>query len=219
MNNSIFQSTGLTGTSWTNIGATDNTGHTTVIEATPPGTAPTIGLVGIQGAPNGSPVPSAITAPLGPTTTPATAVAVTDTGTPPSGTTIGTGAQGLIGWLGTLSLQIANGSDAANNSKTATATNVTPADCSGTATTSVANIIGLGTANIHGFTIKNEDTTISLCMSLTATAVCAAAGSYTLVGYSQAGPNSFTTPPGLGSNHTVSIKSASATAVYTCTSW
>jgi hypothetical protein len=41
----------------------------------------------------------AITAPLGPTTAPSAAVAITDTGTPPTGDTIPAGGQGLTGWL------------------------------------------------------------------------------------------------------------------------
>jgi hypothetical protein len=159
INNSVFITPGLVGVGYTNLGATDNTAHTTVVESTPPGTAATIDLVGVQGAPNGAPVP------------------------------------------------------------TTTAVNVTPSDCSGTSTTTAANVTGLGTAIIHGFTIKNEDTTNSLCMSLTGTAVCGSPGSYTLVGYAQSGPNSYTTPQGMGSNHAVSVKASAASVVYTCTSW
>jgi hypothetical protein len=41
----------------------------------------------------------AVTAPLGPSTAPSAAVAITDTGTPITGQTIGAGGQGLTGWL------------------------------------------------------------------------------------------------------------------------
>jgi hypothetical protein len=159
INSSVFAAPGLASVSWTNLGATDNSQHTTVVESTPPRTPATVDLLGVQGAPNGVPFP------------------------------------------------------------VSSAVNVTPADCSGQATTGPVNITGLGIATIHGFTIKNEDTTISLCMSLTGTAACAATGSYTLVGYAQPGPSSYTTPPGFGSNHAVSIKAASGTPNYTCTFW
>ena len=49
LNPSNFQATGLAGVTWTNIGASDNASHTTVIQSTAPGTAATIDLLGIQG--------------------------------------------------------------------------------------------------------------------------------------------------------------------------
>lgn len=49
LNASVFGAAGLVGTSYTNIGATDNAAHTTVIESTAIGTAATVSALGVQG--------------------------------------------------------------------------------------------------------------------------------------------------------------------------
>jgi hypothetical protein len=50
-----------------------------------------------------------ITGPLGPTTPPASAVAITDTGAPITGQSLGSGGQGLIGWLSQVVANMAQG--------------------------------------------------------------------------------------------------------------
>jgi hypothetical protein len=59
-------------------------------------TVDTTGKLCTNAASSGS---TAISGPLGPTTTPAAAVATTDTGTPITGQSISAGGQGLTGWL------------------------------------------------------------------------------------------------------------------------
>jgi hypothetical protein len=50
-----------------------------------------------------------ITGPLGPSTPPASAVAITDTGAPITGQTLGSGGQGLVGWLSQVVANMAQG--------------------------------------------------------------------------------------------------------------
>lgn len=105
--------------------------------------------------------------------------------------------------------------------------NITPTDCSGTiASGGVAqNAIGSQLA-LHGFTIANIDTTSGsgevLWISFTAPAAATTAGSYPLAAPTAttfAFLSSFTTPPGFGSNHAVSVIATTAGHKFSCTWW
>jgi len=94
--------------------------------------------------------------------------------------------------------------------------NVTPADCSGTVGTTAANLSFGTNANLHGFTIVSLKTSEEMDISLTGTAVTPAnAGTYAL----NASTPTYTTPPGFGTNHAVSVIAAAASHPYTCTYW
>jgi len=119
------------------------------------------------------------------------------------------------------------GVDAANNVKTATAANVTPTDCSGTITTggTAQNAITAQTT-LHGFTIANIDASAGsgepLWLSLTTTAAAATAASYPLAppaATTFAGMGSYSTPPGFGTNHAVSIIGATTGHKFSCSWW
>lgn len=99
--------------------------------------------------------------------------------------------------------------------------NVTPIDCSGAiATNNVAKNAFNNQGNLRGFTIKNENTSEQLCISFTGTAACGSAGTYSLQpGSATVNGGSFTTPPGLGTNHALSVVAATAGHVYSCTFW
>lgn len=99
--------------------------------------------------------------------------------------------------------------------------NVTPRDCSGTiAVGGTAQNAFVQTNTLHGFTIKNENTSEQLCISFTGTAACGAAGTYSLQpGSATVNGGSFTTPPGLGTNHALSVVAATGAHVFSCTFW
>lgn len=154
-------------------------------------------------------------------------------------TTITNGNQGMAecNSFGQLFIDVNNNSnfasilsattDSANNNKTATAVNVTPGNCSGAISTGgqAQNIIGLGTATIHGFTIMNVDTGHNdelLWVSFTTTAAPLTQASFPLVPPAATtflGAGSYTTPPGFGSNHAVSIIGATTGHIWSCYSW
>jgi len=160
-----------------------------------------------------------ISGPLGPSTASTAAVAITDTGAPITGQTLGAGGQGLIGWDSQIAAYVQEGYDATTNSNRVISTsNVTPIACGGTATSSASNVANLGTTSIHGFTIQNENATVSLSFSLTGTASIGANNTFTLVGTTEVGSNSYSTPYGFGSNTNVSVIAPSS-VVYTCTAW
>lgn len=159
-----------------------------------------------------------ITGPLGAQTTTAPGVSVTETGVKITAATLGTGGVGGIGWLSDIATHVQDGFDATTlSSRVIPTSNVAPIDCSGTATGTPSNITGLGITTIHGFTIQDENGSVSIGFSLTGTASIGAAGTFTLLPTGQS-PNSYTTPVGFGSNHSVSVVSASS-AVYTCTAF
>lgn len=157
----------------------------------------------------------------------------------PAETTLTSGAQGTVecNSFGQQFFDVNNNSnfatilastvDSANNNKTATAVNVTPGNCSGSITTggTAQNITGLGTATIHGFTIMNIDTGHSdepLWISFTTTAAALTSASFPLAAPTATtfvGAGSYTTPPGFGSNHAVSIIGATTGHIWSCTSW
>jgi hypothetical protein len=105
--------------------------------------------------------------------------------------------------------------------------NVTPLDCSGTiAAGGTAQAAIVASTTLHGFTIANIDSVTGsgepLWMSFTGTANPAAAGSYPLpspTATTYVGYGSFTTPPGFGTNHTVSVVGATVGHKYSCTRW
>jgi len=119
------------------------------------------------------------------------------------------------------------GVDAANNVKTATAANVTPTDCSGTITTGgIAQPAIAAQTTLHGFTIGNIDASAGsgepLWISFTATAAAATAASYPLAppaATTFAGMGSYSTPPGFGTNHAVSIIGATTGHKFSCSWW
>jgi hypothetical protein len=101
--------------------------------------------------------------------------------------------------------------------------NVTPTDCSLALTTggTAQNIIAAA-STIHGFTIANIDTSEVLWMSFTTTAAASTIASYPLAPATAttfAGLSSYTTPPGFGSNHAVSVVAATTGHKISCTSW
>lgn len=160
----------------------------------------------------------AITSPLGAGAESA-GVAVTLSGTKTTASpALPTGGAGGIGWLSDIDANVQAGFETATtSSRVIPATNVTPIDCSGTATGTATNATGLGITTIHGFTIQNENGSVNIGFSLTGTAVIGAAGTFTLLPTGQS-PNSYTTPVGFGSNHSVSVVAPSS-AVYTCTAF
>jgi hypothetical protein len=106
------------------------------------------------------------------------------------------------------------------------AANVTATDCSGTITSGgTAQNAFTAQTTLHGFTIANVDTGHNaevLWISFTTTAAASSAGSYPLpapTATTFAGFGSFTTPPGFGTNHAVSIIGATTGHVFSCTWW
>jgi hypothetical protein len=103
------------------------------------------------------------------------------------------------------------------------APNVTPTACSATVVTggTAVNAITAQTT-LHGFTIANIDTTEVLWMSFTTTAAASGTDSYPLppaTATTFAGFGSFTTPPGFGTNHAVSVVAATNGHKFSCTWW
>lgn len=103
------------------------------------------------------------------------------------------------------------------------AVNVTPTDCSGTVVTG-GTAVNAFTAQttLHGFTILNDDTSEVAWISFTTTAAASTAGSYPLApatATSFAGASSFTSPPGFGTNHALSIVGATSAHKFSCTWW
>ena len=101
--------------------------------------------------------------------------------------------------------------------------NVGPTDCSGatSGTDATATPITAQTG-LHGFVIKNIDTTEPLWFSMTGTAAAAGTGSYPLgaaTATTYAGGESFTTPPGMGLNHALSVFAHTSGHKYACTWW
>lgn len=105
--------------------------------------------------------------------------------------------------------------------------NVTPTDCSGSiATAGTAQNAITAQTTLHGFTIKNTDASAGggepIWISFTTTAAANTAGSYPLgppVTTSFAGGESFSTPPGFGTNHAVSVIAATTGHKFSCTWW
>jgi hypothetical protein len=103
------------------------------------------------------------------------------------------------------------------------AANVTATDCSATVVTggSAVNAFTAQTT-LHGFTIANIDTTEVMWISFTATAAASGTGSYPLPAATAttfAGFGSFTTPPGFGLNHALSVVAATNGHKFSCTWW
>lgn len=101
--------------------------------------------------------------------------------------------------------------------------NVTATDCSGTVSTggTAVNAFAAQTT-LHGFTILNDDTSEPLWISFTTTAAAATAGSYPLAAATAttyAGANSFTSPPGFGTNHALSVVATTTGHKFSCTWW
>jgi len=103
------------------------------------------------------------------------------------------------------------------------AANVTATDCSGTVTSGgTAQNAFTAQTTLHGFTIANIDTTEPLWISFTTTAAVSGSSSYPLPAATAttfAGFGSFTSPPGFGLNHALSVIAATTGHKFTCTSW
>lgn len=105
--------------------------------------------------------------------------------------------------------------------------NVTPTDASGTITAggTAQNAIPAESV-LHGFTLANIDASAGggepLWFSMTGVAAPGAVGSYPLAAPTAttfAGLVSYTTPPGFGSNHAVSVIAATTGHKFTLTWW
>ena len=101
--------------------------------------------------------------------------------------------------------------------------NVTLTDCSATVVTG-GTAVNAFTAQttLHGFTILNDDITEVMWISFTTTAAAGTAGSYPLAPATAttfAGANSFTSPPGMGTNHALSVVAATSAHKFSCTWW
>ncbi len=104
--------------------------------------------------------------------------------------------------------------------------NVTANDCSGTITNgSTAQDAFTAQTTLHGFTIANVDASAGsgepLWISFTQTAT-AANGSYPLAAPTATmftGLSSFTSPPGMGLNHALSVLGATTGHKFSCTWW
>lgn len=149
----------------------------------------------------------------------AAGVSVTESGTKTTASpALPAGGTGGIGWLSDIDTNVQAGFDATTtSSRVIPASNVTPIDCSGTATSTATNATGLGITTIHGFTIQNENASVNIGFSLTGAAVLGSPGTFTLLPTGQS-PNSYSTPVGFGSNHSVSVVAPSS-AVYTCSAF
>ena len=104
-----------------------------------------------------------------------------------------------------------------------TASNVTPTDCSGTvATGGTAQNAITAQSSLHGLTIMNLDTSEPMWISFTTTAAASTAGSYPLQAATAstfASPGNFTSPPGFGTNHALSVIAATTGHKFSCTWW
>jgi hypothetical protein len=103
------------------------------------------------------------------------------------------------------------------------AVNVTLTDCSGTVATG-GTAVNAFTAQttLHGFTILNTNTSEVMWISFTTTAAASTAGSYPLAPATAttfAGAGSFTSPPGMGTNHALSVVAATSAHTFSCTWW
>jgi hypothetical protein len=101
--------------------------------------------------------------------------------------------------------------------------NVTATACSGTVTSGgAANNAFTAQTTLHGFTIANIDTTEVLWISFTTTAAASGTDSYPLPAATAttfAGFGSFTSPPGFGLNHALSVLAATTGHKFSCTWW
>lgn len=118
-----------------------------------------------------------ITGPLGPTTVPSAAVAITDTGTPINGQAIPTGGQGLTGWLSALYAAtlnpIAAGTNTIGNVGQVYPAGSTPITASATGTTGATTATLAANASLHTY----------ICgLSIRANATAAATGNATVTG-------------------------------------
>lgn len=101
--------------------------------------------------------------------------------------------------------------------------NVTLTDCSGTVATG-GTAVNAFTAQtkLRGFTIVNTNTSEVMWISFTTTAAASTAGSYPIpapTATTFAGGGSFTTPPGMGTNHALSVVAATNGHSFSCTWW
>lgn len=105
--------------------------------------------------------------------------------------------------------------------------NTTPTDCSGTITAGgTAQAAIAAQTTLHGFTIGNIDSTAGsgepLWISFTGTAAASTAGSWPLsapTATTFTGLMTYSTPPGFGTNHALSIIGATTGHKFSCTWW
>lgn len=116
---------------------------------------------------------------------------------------------------------------AATAANQAPSANVTATDCSGTISSGgTAQNAFTAQTTLHGFTIANIDPTSGsgepLWISFTTTAAASTAGSYPLAAPTAttfASLSSFTTPPGFGLNHALSVIATTTGHKFSCTWW
>lgn len=156
-----------------------------------------------------------------------TSVLPTGAGTSANQTTINTSLGTINTTLGTLATHadaIAPVPAGTNNiGAVSSAPNVTATACSGTiATGNTAQNAFTAQTTLHGFTIANIDTTEPLWISFTTTAAASGTDSYPLPAATAstfAGFGSFTSPPGFGLNHALSVVAATTSHKFSCTWW
>jgi fibronectin-binding autotransporter adhesin len=131
----------------------------------------------------------------------------------------------VIGCLGQIDDDVKGSIPAGTNSigTTQLPANVTATDCSGTVVTG-GTAVNAFTAQttLHGFTIVNTNTSEVMWISFTTTAAASTAGSYPIPAATAttfAGGGSFTSPPGFGLNHALSVVAATSAHPYSCTWW
>ena len=153
-----------------------------------------------------------------------TATVVSSCGTPPATYNAGQSYPMTMDTTGTLCTGTGGGSSTA---VTAFPDNITPHACSIALTsgTTAQNII-TGAATIHGFTIANIDASAGggepVWISFTTTAAASGTDSYPLAAPTAttfATLSSYTTPPGFGSNASVSVVATTTGHKISCTYW
>jgi hypothetical protein len=156
------------------------------------------------------------------------------TGTQPAGCDGSAALWHDLGAVGGTGVATGNGTSGAGNQRVNIASdnspiptqgqvNVTATDCSGTVVTggTAVNAFNAQTA-LHGFTIFNTNTSEVMWISFTTTAAASTAGSYPIPAATAttfAGGGSFTSPPGFGLNHALSVVAATSAHSFSCTWW
>ena len=156
------------------------------------------------------------------------------TGTQPSGCDGSAALWHDLGAVGGTGVATGNGTSGAGNQRVNIASdnspiptqgqvNVTATDCSGTVVTGGTAVNAFtAQATLHGFTIFNTNTSEVMWISFTTTAAASTAGSYPIPAATAttfAGGGSFTSPPGFGLNHALSVVAATSAHSFSCTWW
>ena len=153
---------------------------------------------------------------------------------PATGTAIGlTNGTNMVAWSATTNYGTAPAAiavpavnaDVTNVVTQSNTPNITATDCSGTITAGgAAQNAFTAQTTLHGFTIMNIDSSAGsgefLWISFTTTAAASTAASYGLPApTTTAIGGSFSTPPGFGLNHALSVIAATTGHKFSCTWW